>query len=331
MMLEAESTYQANVQQLVKKHSDRLAFLLDGFVNLRSSSEIEPWMRKRRMNTRIILSCIFIFIVLYFIPTIEKNYSTILAFLRQGVWWILSGCFLLLIAAFPFVLLLIRRSLLESRTIPDKALELRAMLDNDQLVPLVINQPPILSEDKLPVASTRIGLKRWKTDAVLRLMGATTPIVGVLTTVLPQLSFQRGAGSPSHEFIFSVVYLFLLILFCGGVCLMALVFTWQAYRSAEVMVDAYGLRWHRPGWSRESHASIAWDDVQGFYVFIYKELDSIYFLDGREATFVWSTNHDNPTDLLNASDRLSSLIVTQTHLALRDLSMAVATQLIRPE
>ena len=45
--------------------------------------------------------------------------------------------------------------------------------------------------------------------------------------------------------------------------------------------------------------------------------------------FVWSTNHDSSTDMLNASDRLSSLIVTYTHVPLRDLSMAVVTLLTR--
>lgn len=330
-MLGAESKYQADVEQLVKKHRDRLASLLDGFVNLRSRIDIEPWKRKRRIKTRIFLIGLLTFIVLLILPFVEKNYFTILRFLQQGEWWILSGFFLLLVVASPFALPLIRRRLLESRTIPDKGLELRAMLDDEQLVPLATNQPLILSEDRLPITPTRIGLKHWKTDAVLKLMSVITVTVGVLTTILPQLSFQQEAGFSLSEFIFSVVYLILIILFCGGICLMALVFAWQAPHSGEVVVDASELRWRRPGWGQKSHASIAWHDVQGFYVFVYKDLDRIYFLDGHEITFIWSTNHDNLTDVLNASDRLSSLIVTRTHLPLRDLSMAVAMLLTHRE
>src|ERR1700687_1902269 len=95
IMLEAESTYQADVEQLVKKHRGRLVFLLDGFIHLRSGSDIEPWQRKRRIQKRIMLACIFTFIVLYFIPTIEKNYTTLPGFLPQVVLGILA-CLLLL-------------------------------------------------------------------------------------------------------------------------------------------------------------------------------------------------------------------------------------------
>ena len=326
-MLAEESAYQADVERLVKKHRDRLAFLLEGFVNLRSSSDIESWQRKRRFNKGTLLTCIITFIVLYFIPTIEKNYSTIFRFLQQDVLWLFGGI-LFLIVSLLLALSLSRRSSQEPKTIPERALELRTMLGDEHLIPPITNQPPILPQDKLPVVPTLIRLKHWKTDAVLSLMGAATPILTILTTVLPQLSFQKGTGSSVHEFIFSVVYLILLTLFCGGICLLALVFIRQAHRSAEVVVDACELRWHLPGWDQKSHA-ITWDDVQGFYVFIYKGLDRLYLLDGREATFIWSTNHDNPTDVLNASDRLSSLIVTRTRLPLRDLSMATAMLLTR--
>ena len=256
----AESISQADIEYLVKKRRSQLAFLLEGFVNLRSAGDIEPLKRKRRVKNSIILNCILTFIALYFIPTIVRNYAPVLSFLQQSGWVLLGG--LVLLAAFlSIVLLLSRRSSQNSNALADKAVELRTMVGDEQLTPLAADQPPILLQAKLSVTPTRISLKRWKGDAALKLMGVTAPLITLLTTILPQLTLHDGKGSSHQAFIFSVIYLIILFLACGGFYLAASLFAWQDRRSASVVVDSYELRGYRPDRIRNSQINMAWDDV----------------------------------------------------------------------
>lgn len=319
----------------MKANQQNIELLLDALASRRNSEEIRGKLRKTRIGIRLTLlaTCLFLIFILFLdVPE----------YIQQSNWWGLFffiWSFIAAVFAFPAI----RREMNRWLAVPGKAPALREQLRDEQLVPLAAQQPASLQGDDLPLAPTRIApLKRWKASmAVSIVFGLFFLLLGLggiwgFTWMLtnPDAGFQPGPYLPLIEFIGLLILANLLILFCCGLGIFFLIAAWRAPRGASVIADDWGLLWRKSGWGQQSHAALAWHDVQGFYLVTYQDKKNrsyqTYFLDGRESAFLWRLIPCSTPAILAASERLASLIVARARLPLRDLS-ALLTSAVSQE